>query len=289
MAALLLASLDQTIVATALPQVVSDLGGLDLYSWAFTAYVLAMTVTRPALRQARRRLRLEAAVRHRDRDLPARFRSLRPRLEHAGADRVPGRPGRRRRRSVRAHARDDRADRPAASARPLAGARRRDVRRRLDRRPGARRRDRRQHELALDLLRQPARRSAGASRDLADDAAPRATAAPLGRLPRGCPARGRDRCADARAELGRPGVRLGLAAGARCVRRLGRAARRLRRRRASRAGADHSRSSSCAGRRWPRASPAWGSPATAMFGVVAFVPLFVQGVLGESATRREPC
>jgi EmrB/QacA subfamily drug resistance transporter len=47
MTALLLASLDQTIVATALPRVVSDLGGLGLYSWAFTAYVLAMTVTVP--------------------------------------------------------------------------------------------------------------------------------------------------------------------------------------------------------------------------------------------------
>jgi EmrB/QacA subfamily drug resistance transporter len=47
MAALLLASLDQTIVATALPRIVSDLGGLGLYSWVFTAYVLAMTVTVP--------------------------------------------------------------------------------------------------------------------------------------------------------------------------------------------------------------------------------------------------
>jgi EmrB/QacA subfamily drug resistance transporter len=47
MAALLLAALDQTIVATALPSIVSDLGGLGLYSWAFTAYVLAMTVTVP--------------------------------------------------------------------------------------------------------------------------------------------------------------------------------------------------------------------------------------------------
>ena len=47
MTALLLASLDQTIVATALPRIVSDLGGLGLYSWAFTAYVLAMTVTVP--------------------------------------------------------------------------------------------------------------------------------------------------------------------------------------------------------------------------------------------------
>jgi EmrB/QacA subfamily drug resistance transporter len=47
MVALLLAALDQTIVATALPRVVSDLGGLTQYSWVFTAYMLASTVTVP--------------------------------------------------------------------------------------------------------------------------------------------------------------------------------------------------------------------------------------------------
>ena len=47
MVALLLAALDQTIVATALPKIVSDLGGLTSYSWVITAYVLAMTVTVP--------------------------------------------------------------------------------------------------------------------------------------------------------------------------------------------------------------------------------------------------
>jgi EmrB/QacA subfamily drug resistance transporter len=47
MVTLLLAALDQTIVATALPQVVSDLGGLTQYAWAFTAYLLATTVTVP--------------------------------------------------------------------------------------------------------------------------------------------------------------------------------------------------------------------------------------------------
>src|SRR5207244_9237515 len=45
--ALLLAALDQTIVATALPTIVSDLGGLSQYSWVFTAYMLASTVTVP--------------------------------------------------------------------------------------------------------------------------------------------------------------------------------------------------------------------------------------------------
>ena len=47
MLALLLASLDQTIVATALPRIVSDLGGLTNYSWVFTGYVLATAVTVP--------------------------------------------------------------------------------------------------------------------------------------------------------------------------------------------------------------------------------------------------
>src|SRR5207247_3867611 len=47
MTALLLAALDQTIVSTALPQIVSDLGGLSQYSWVFTAYLLASTVTVP--------------------------------------------------------------------------------------------------------------------------------------------------------------------------------------------------------------------------------------------------
>jgi EmrB/QacA subfamily drug resistance transporter len=45
--AMLLASLDQTIVATALPTIVSDLGGLDHLSWVVTAYLLGATVSMP--------------------------------------------------------------------------------------------------------------------------------------------------------------------------------------------------------------------------------------------------
>ncbi len=44
---MLLAVLNQTIVATALPRIVADLGGLEHYSWVFTAYMLAATVTVP--------------------------------------------------------------------------------------------------------------------------------------------------------------------------------------------------------------------------------------------------
>jgi len=47
MVTLLLAALDQTIVATALPKVVSQLGGLTQYSWVFTAYMLTSTVSVP--------------------------------------------------------------------------------------------------------------------------------------------------------------------------------------------------------------------------------------------------
>src|ERR671928_1953896 len=45
--AMLLASLDQTIVSTALPTIVGDLGGIDQLSWVVTAYLLAATVTIP--------------------------------------------------------------------------------------------------------------------------------------------------------------------------------------------------------------------------------------------------
>jgi len=47
MVTLLLAALDQTIVATALPKVVSELGGITQYTWVFTAYMLGSTVTVP--------------------------------------------------------------------------------------------------------------------------------------------------------------------------------------------------------------------------------------------------
>ena len=44
---LLLASLDQTIVSTALPTIVGDLGGIDHLSWVVTAYLLTSTVASP--------------------------------------------------------------------------------------------------------------------------------------------------------------------------------------------------------------------------------------------------
>ena len=47
--AMLLAALDQTIVATALPRVVADLGGFGQFAWLFSSYMLASTVSIPIM------------------------------------------------------------------------------------------------------------------------------------------------------------------------------------------------------------------------------------------------
>ena len=47
MLVLLMAALDQTIVSTALPTIVGDLGGLSHISWVVTAYLLAQTAVTP--------------------------------------------------------------------------------------------------------------------------------------------------------------------------------------------------------------------------------------------------
>lgn len=47
MCMMMLAAMDTTIVSTAIPQVVGDLGGLALVSWVFSIYLLAQTVTIP--------------------------------------------------------------------------------------------------------------------------------------------------------------------------------------------------------------------------------------------------
>lgn len=42
-----MAAMEFTVVSTAMPTVIGDLGGIQLYSWVFTAYMLASTVTVP--------------------------------------------------------------------------------------------------------------------------------------------------------------------------------------------------------------------------------------------------
>ncbi|MCH0538322.1 MFS transporter [Streptomyces sp. MUM 203J] len=47
MLAMALAALDGTVIATAVPQIVGDLGGFSVFSWLFAGYLLAVTVTIP--------------------------------------------------------------------------------------------------------------------------------------------------------------------------------------------------------------------------------------------------
>ena len=47
MVAVFLSALDQTVVGTALPTIITDLGGNNLYTWAITAYLLTATISGP--------------------------------------------------------------------------------------------------------------------------------------------------------------------------------------------------------------------------------------------------
>ncbi|NQT47610.1 MAG: MFS transporter [Chloroflexi bacterium] len=47
MLAMFLGAIDQTVVSTAMPRIIADLGGLDRYTWVTTAYLVAATATMP--------------------------------------------------------------------------------------------------------------------------------------------------------------------------------------------------------------------------------------------------
>ena len=47
MGSVFLAAMESTVVATAMPTVIASLGGLEIYSWTFSAFLLASTVTMP--------------------------------------------------------------------------------------------------------------------------------------------------------------------------------------------------------------------------------------------------
>jgi EmrB/QacA subfamily drug resistance transporter len=49
MLAMLLSSLDQTIVGTAMPRIIAQFGGMSQYAWVFTAYMVTSTATLPIL------------------------------------------------------------------------------------------------------------------------------------------------------------------------------------------------------------------------------------------------
>ena len=47
MLSIFLAAMESTVVATAMPRVVASLGGLEMYSWVFSGFLLTSTVTMP--------------------------------------------------------------------------------------------------------------------------------------------------------------------------------------------------------------------------------------------------
>ena len=97
--AMLLAALDSTIVATALPTIVGELGGLAHLAWVVTAYLLAQTVVTPLYGKLGdlygRKVVLQAAIVL----FLARLGALRPEPEHDAAHPLPRHPGARRRRA----------------------------------------------------------------------------------------------------------------------------------------------------------------------------------------------
>ena len=48
LAALFVSAISQTVIATALPRIIGEMGGLNLYSWVLTSSMLAMTAAMPA-------------------------------------------------------------------------------------------------------------------------------------------------------------------------------------------------------------------------------------------------
>src|SRR5438046_3959591 len=46
MLSIFLGAMESTVVATAMPKVVGSLGGLSIYSWVFSGFLLTSTVTR---------------------------------------------------------------------------------------------------------------------------------------------------------------------------------------------------------------------------------------------------
>ena len=159
-----MALLDVTIVNIAMPAIITD-----LHTTREPGLVGAQRVQPRARRllplhgQGRRPLRAEARLHLRPRDLHALLAALRLRPQHRVADRLPRRPGPRRRGAAH-HLAGDRARRlPQAAA---GGGRRhlgRAGHRRRRSRPGPRRRARDLRPLVVDLLRQRARSASSPS------------------------------------------------------------------------------------------------------------------------------
>ena len=159
---MLLASVNQTLAATALPSIVGRAG-------RHRALLLGLLRLRPGgdrldpdLRQALRPLRPATALPRRHLSLLGRLRARRARADPRGARGRPRGPGARRRRADPARDRRHRRHHRAARARKVAGGERDGVRALRRRRADDGRLDRRQRVVAARVLREPAARGARA-------------------------------------------------------------------------------------------------------------------------------
>ena len=158
------------------------------------------------LRQARRHVRAEEVLRHRDRHLPHRLGAVRPVAVHGGAHRVPRAAGPGGRRADGQRDGDARRHRGPARAREVHELHDGGDDARHHRRPAARRVHHHRLLLALDLLHQPAGGRRGAGLPAGHPARSGQEDQPQGRLPgRVAARRGRD-LADPAGHLGRDAV-----------------------------------------------------------------------------------
>ena len=213
--AMLLAMLDNMIVAPALPTIVGELGGLNHLSWVVTAYILASTVATPIWGKlgdifGHKHIFMASIVLFL---IGSALCGASQNMTELVA--VPRRAGPRRRRPDRRHHVGDRDARPAARTRQVHGRDDGGDAGRDDRRAADRRLHHRQRLVALGLLRQPAARHRLAVRGLVDAAPlPRAVAPGQGahRLVGRRRAQRLDHLAGAGHHLGRPPVPVGLVA-----------------------------------------------------------------------------
>ena len=102
MLVIFLFAIDATIVSTSMPTIVAKLGGLELYSWVFSIYMLTSALTTPIFGKladlfSKRRLMLIGIG-----DFSPRLDAVRRGPEHGGDDRLSRHSGSRRRRDLRA-------------------------------------------------------------------------------------------------------------------------------------------------------------------------------------------
>ncbi len=150
--AMLLAALDQTIVSTALPTIVGDLGGLSQLSWVVTAYILTSTVSAPMYGKIGDLYGRKTVFQVTIVIFLIRLRARGSLAEYDRVDRLPGDPGSGRGRSDGWGAVDHRRCRLPPRARPLSGVLRRRLRHQYRNRPTNRRFLRRSSLLALGVL-----------------------------------------------------------------------------------------------------------------------------------------